>query len=223
MAEAKVMSEPEGHPTLEEVLDTYLAAVEEPDVNSAREWGRRFPEHARALRDFAVTWKLAAILPVDPHTTPLDAAAFGERGRAVAEEALRRAQEMDEAETAEPPIETLAAAAKARGLAPSELAARLSLSVPLFAKLNRRLIEPTSIPRELIEDLAAALGQAPGTIARYLAQPSTLAQGAFHRAEGKPGIVAREDFTSAVRADPALSDDQRARWLLLASPGTPSP
>ena len=68
-------------PALDDVLDTYLAAVEEPNLDSAREWGQRFPEHSGAIRDFAASWMLAACLPADPRS--LSDVAFSEMGKAV--------------------------------------------------------------------------------------------------------------------------------------------
>lgn len=209
------MSKPEERPALDDVLNTYLAAVDEPDLDSAREWGRRFPEHAEAIRDFVTSWKLAATLPADPHAPPIDSEAFVQRGMAVVAGVFRREQEKDRAVSPPPPIENLLAEAKARGMMPPELAAQLSVSVPLLAKLSRRLIEPASIPRQLVEAAAMLLGRAADAIASYFEQPPTIAAGAFHRASKKPTVASREDFFAAVRSDPAITKERRDHWLSL--------
>lgn len=217
------MSKPEERPALDDVLDTYLAAVEEPDLDSARDWGRRFPEHADAIRDFVMSWKLAATLPPDPRAAPSDEEAFLQRGMAVVAGVLLREQEKDLAASALPPIENLLTEAKARGMTPPELAAKLSLSVPLVAKLSRRLIEPASIPRQLVEAIAGLLGRASDAIASYFELQSTIAAGAFHRASKKPTVAHREDFFAAVQSDPAITKEHRARWLSSAPDGKPRP
>lgn len=216
------MSEPNKQPTLDDMLDTYLAAVEEPNLDSAREWGRRFPEHADAILDFVTSWELAASLPVDPRADPIDAVMFVQRGMTVVAGVLRREQEKDLA-AAPQLIESLLANAKARGMTTGDLAARLGLSIPLVAKLNRRLIDLVSIPHELIEAIAAALGRTADAVDLYLAQSPALAAGTFHRAAGKPAIAGREDFFGAVRSDPALSNEHRAHWLSLAPEGRSRP
>ncbi len=91
------MSKPHKRPTLEDVLDTYLAAVDEPDLDSAREWGRRFPEHAEAILDFARSWMRATTLPADPRAAPMDAASLGRLGMTVVAEVFRAEQEKDRA------------------------------------------------------------------------------------------------------------------------------
>ena len=217
------MSEPNKRPTLDDMLDTYLAAVEEPDLDSAREWGGRFPEHANAILDFVTSWKLAASLPADPRAATIDAVTFVQQSMTIVVGVLRREQEKDLAAVPQPLIESLLADAKARGMTTGDLAARLGLSIPLVSKLNRRLIDLASIPHELTEAIAATLGRTADAVDLYLAQSPTLTAGTFHRAAGKPTIAGKEDFFGAVRSDPALSDEHRARWLSLAHGGRPRP
>ena len=152
----------------------------------------------------------------------MDAATFLQLGMAVVAGVFRAEQEKDRAAASERPIESLVAEAKARGMMPGELAARLGASVPLLGKLNRRLLHPASIPGELVADLATTLGRREEAIALYLARPSTLSAGGFHRAKDKPAIADREDFFEAVRSDPALSEEHRVRWLSLAPRGKAS-
>jgi len=217
------MSKPDERPALEDVLDAYLATVEEPELDSAREWAERFPEYAKDIRDFVTSWRLAARLPPDPRAVPIDAATFVQQGMAVVMAVFRSEQEKDRAVFPPGPIESLYAEAQAHSITPVDLAARLDVSLPLVAKLNRRLIDPASIPRELIEAIAATLERVADAVRAYLVRTPTLATGAFHRAATKPAIAGRENFFAAVRADSALTDEQRARWLALAPRGKRSP
>jgi hypothetical protein len=89
------LGEGEGVSAVDDVLDAYLEAVEVPSHDSARAWGRRFPEHAEAIRDFVTSWKLAARLPADPRAAPIDATTFQQLGMDVVDGVLRREQEKD--------------------------------------------------------------------------------------------------------------------------------
>jgi hypothetical protein len=57
--------EPEPIP-LEDVLDAYLASVDEPSSGALAEWIRRFPDYSQELTEFAAAWALMEALPLDP-------------------------------------------------------------------------------------------------------------------------------------------------------------
>jgi hypothetical protein len=94
------------------------------------------------------------------------------------------------------------------------------LSLVLLRLLDRRLIRFASIPREVIDALARVLGREAAAITHYLQGAATLAQGTRYYSVSTPALAQQQDFFDAVRSDPALSDDERARWLALEPPGT---
>lgn len=168
---------------------------------SLADWMRRHPEHARDLARLAAD-RWAGERP------PLAAEAADEaRVRAIGLAVFRAAR------PATAPLASLKAAAQARGLDPEMVAARLGLPVPYFWKLHRRLFAAASIPPALVAALAEALGRGVEEVAAYLQRPPTLAPAARYRSDGAPHAGAGEDFSQTLRADPEVTDAERARWL----------
>jgi len=85
-------------------------------------------------------------------------------------------------------------------------------------KLDRRLIDFSSVPNQAIEFLARAIQHKFSVVAHYLRGEPTLLQGASYRSEQAPKVTAKEDFYDAVRRDFSLSEERRNHWLAFASP-----
>jgi hypothetical protein len=111
------------------------------------------------------------------------------------------------------PIRSLLDEATARGLSPQQLRDAVGLGRGVLMKLDRRLIQFGSIPRAAIEQIAAAVQRDFTSVANYLQQGPTLAATASYRSEQAPELSAQEDFATAVRTDPSMTAEQRARWL----------
>ena len=95
----------------------------------------------------------------------------------------------------------------------------MDLSDALLQKLNRRLIEPSSIPVRIVVELAATLRHQAEEVMEYLALAPTMAVGALHRASQAPALPReREDFFDAVRNDAALSGARKQELLALPRP-----
>ncbi len=111
------------------------------------------------------------------------------------------------------PLASLLDAAAARGLTPALLAARLGLTTPYVAKLQRRMFAFASLPAALIHDLAEALGRGADEISAYLqAGGPQMARGASFSSETRPEAGEASDFGSAVASDKTLSPETRARY-----------
>lgn len=78
--------------------------------------------------------------------------------------------------------------ARARGLTPKRLGDLLGLGRSVVAKLDRRLINPASIPARLFHAVAEVLGHAPEDIRAYLALPPALSPAASYRASVAPRL-----------------------------------
>ena len=116
-------------------------------------------------------------------------------------------------------IDSLIAAATRVGLTYAALKERVGLSDSLLKKLNRRLIDPLTIPVRVVADLAAALQQQDEAVATYLALAPRFIVGAQHRASQAPTLPrAREDFFDAVRKDAALPAARKQELLGLPRP-----
>ncbi|MPZ13595.1 MAG: hypothetical protein GEU73_04095 [Chloroflexi bacterium] len=202
---------------LDDVLDALVASDADPNSASLAEWIRRYPQYEREITEFAASWSLMKWLPPSPDAEAVDEETLVRRGMRVVQAVLER-RGLASAE-AVAPIASILEAGRSRGLAPRQLARTVGLGDTLLRKLDRRLVRYTSIPRQAIEALAAALQCETERIARYLQQGPAFATAAQYRAEQAPELAEPEDFFAAVRTDPTMTDEQRARWLGLAPPG----
>jgi hypothetical protein len=190
---------------LEDILDAYMAS--KPDIAVLAEWIGRFPEYEQELTAFTVSWSLTETLPPTQAAQETTSEELLHRGRTIIGSILY-------------PLAGLVAEAGARGLSANEVVEATGLSLVLLRLLDRRLIRFASIPREVIDALAQVLGREAAAIAHYLQGAATLAQGTRYYSVSTPALAQQQDFFDAVRSDPALSDDERARWLALEPPGT---
>lgn len=230
---------PEGNmdAELEAVLEAYADAEQGPSRATLVTWINRYPQFAPELTDFTARWQLlrwagdaddnevAAFEVLDEEQERMVL-----RGVSAAQSVFfaKRAAKRSDGETSlgeasdisalgfVAPIESLIAAAQRAGLDFAALKEHVGLSDALLQKLNRRLINPPSIPARIIADIATAIQQRVEAVSRYLTLAPTFAQGAQHRASQAPTLPkAQEDFFEAVRNDAALSPDRKADILAL--------
>ncbi len=204
---------------LEAVLDAFVASGTGPNSVSLIEWIHRYPEYAQELTEFAVSWSLMNHLPPSPDAVEVDEETLVLRGMSVVQNLLHRhEQEQEPAAASAPvaPIVSLLEEGRARDLTPRQLAQAAEFGDSSLRKLDRRLIRFDSIPSQAIEALAAAIQRGIDSVVQYLQQEPTFAAGMQYRAEQAPQLAAQEDFFDAVRNDPTMSEEQRARWLALA-------
>jgi hypothetical protein len=151
-----------------------------------------------AVNDVAARWGVEDLLAADPGRVA--------RGQEIVARVVA-------ALAARPPITSLLAQAQSAGLTAQQAAARVNLSVPLFALLDRRLIRFDSLPSLLFTRIAGAIGRSAEDVRTYLAGPSIVPQGAQFRADHAPiQAGATQDFLSAVRADPLLPPPAKREW-----------
>lgn len=238
---------------LENVLDAYAASEPGPSRATLSEWIRTYPQFARELTQFTAKWQIlewaddaaATDADVASDVVPDDDKLFlhGMSAAQRAFYALRAKRQVTPAREADAvttstnsttsrsadtdsPISSFVTAAKHVGLSFADLRDRVGLSDALLQKLNRRLIDPLTIPARVLADLADTLRQRVNAVAAYVALAPTFAAGAQHRADHAPTLPkTREDFFDAVRSDAALSDARKHELLALPRPqaGTLSP
>lgn len=115
----------------------------------------------------------------------------------------------------EAPISGLLAEGKARGLTNFQLADAAELSIALITKLDRRLIDFLTIPRQIIQGLARVLQRSVENVSQYLQGPPLIPLRAQFKAEQTPRVTEVEDFFEAVRRDKSISEDRRQRLLAM--------
>ena len=198
---------------LEDILDSYVVSSDGP-TRSLDDWVQRYPEYEHEITEFAASWSLLEALPPAPDAEEVDEDTLVLWGMSVVQNVLHERQLESKAVSDVLP-DSLLAEGQARGLKPREFAQLAELGDSLLRKLDRRLISPASIPREVIEVLARLTQLEPDAVGRYLRKPPTFAHAAEHRAEQAPEIREAENFFEAVRADPTIEEGHAARWLTL--------
>jgi hypothetical protein len=201
---------------LEALLDEFAMAFDHPpNHDELRAWLDAHPDsrdndaYRNAVARFAARWSASDILGPRPGEFRADPARVA-RSRAVVARVIAELGH-------DAPITSLLAEARRVNRTLPEAAARAGLSVPLFALLDRRLVRFASLPDALFARLAEAIGRSVADVRAYLAGPPVLPRNAQFRADHAPvSAGATQDFFAAVRADPLLSEAEKAQWLALA-------
>lgn len=190
-----------------------------PDPALLDDFVRRYPEHARELTDFAIELALGSLAyDIEDCDIPEDAEATSDAvSRAMSEfqnnlfKKRRGPVSEPPARAATQPIKNPFAALDRTGF--RALVTRLDVSVVFLSKLRDRGIEPDTIPPPYRRFLADEMEEPTDILDAHLfAPPQTTEARQFHKAEGKPSVIARQSFEEAVRSS-ALTEAQQQRLL----------
>ena len=113
------------------------------------------------------------------------------------------------------PMASITAAAREAGLSLQQVAERLKLGLVLLTKLDRRLIDPASVPKLLCSRLAETLNRSADSVAQYLRLPPAVSAQASYKADQAPQ-AAQQDFLAALNSCPGMSEEDRAEWATAA-------
>ena len=204
-----------GQELLDNILDAYVTEVETPNLEVLKEWIRKYPQYQRELTDFTIAWiQMEELRPINRDKTDHDTLVL--RAMSVVQNLYRIGEQKSvPSQSAKNPIEKLVAEAGTQGFSQDQFAAQLKLSVGLLWKLDRRLIKYSSIPVELIENIAGALHRGLQIVAEYFQRSPTLATNARYKAKQQPQVGEPTNFFDEVRSDTELSNENRAYWLEL--------
>jgi DNA-binding transcriptional regulator YiaG len=124
-----------------------------------------------------------------------------------------RMRERLQAQAAPAPVQTLT---QLRGGAKSSLGAfarQIKLPVDLLARIERGAVDPTTIPQQLVERMAEALGRAADEVRGALAQPQLAPAGVRLNAQQgtQPAAEQVVSFAEAL-AQSSATPEQRAEW-----------
>jgi hypothetical protein len=190
------------------VLDEFMSSPSFGEPQHLDEWIRRYPEYTQELTRFALLQVQLDLMP-QQEPDPAEDEVYLARGLEIMRGVISRQQK----HPALVVITDLLAEASARGLNVRGLAHVLRLSVPLVNRLQRRLVAFSSIPGQLIQELARVLERDVAAVTAYLQQRPTFAQGVNYKSETAPVLAPPEDFFDALRADLGIVEDDRAYWL----------
>ncbi len=189
----------------------YAEAARAGQAPSISEYVRRYPQYARELVAFALSF--SALAADQPPTDERPAAALSP----AAHKALAYVREQRTAyETAAmEPLGSILQRGLAVGYPPPRLFAELGLSADLVAKLEAHVITVASIPRTLVERLARVLQTSAESVQAYLASMRPQPQGAQLYLAERPPEYSQQPFLDAV-AHSTLSEDEKRAWIEIA-------
>ncbi|MDE2127364.1 MAG: hypothetical protein KGJ62_12310 [Armatimonadetes bacterium] len=188
--------------------DDLLTAImaETPPMNreTVERLSRRYPGRRAEILDWALAgWMDSRESEEAERTQEQDAAATKR-----AEHRLR--QYLASCQSS---LESLAGAARERGIEPAQVTADLAIGSSVFWKLERRLIGAATIPAAFMDKVAALLAVPRAAVEGYLRMPPTLSHGASFYANEPPKAARTESWTEAIEAAPDMSVEQKKPWL----------
>lgn len=212
--------------TLDDVLTEVIATCEHPTREALLAIVHRYPEHERALVDFFTTWTEQEILPASPAPSKEREDAIVNRAMSHVQNLLyarekagsfrpvehsRSAADGPQFSPGSPQITSIFAQARKVGMSPHDLELACDLDAGILAKLERRIIEFSSIPRRLIEMLANRISTAVEAVVNFLDSADNIVESRSFLSKGKLRSSQKETFAAAIERS-TLSDQQKERW-----------
>jgi hypothetical protein len=207
----------ESNKPLSDVLYALALAMPVPDARTLDDFVRRYPEHADALTEFAVE------LALEPDRAEYEDGEVAASADAVSPAVSRAISHFHnvafELEKSAGGTAAASVTNPLSGLSRDDFrsfASRLGVNSTFAIKLRDRLIDPeTIIARPGFCEAAADAARAPlDVMVAHFRAPSAISAQAHYKAEGKPGVTAKESFEDAVRRS-GLTEEQQRRLLSL--------
>jgi hypothetical protein len=167
------------------------------------DWIEKFPEHSEALADFAMA-NSTLRQGTEPHEDTNEEARWLQS--AIAAGGKTRSELAPQA------IRSILTVAKDAGMSPQTLAGRIGIGLAVLAKLDRRLLRVSTIPRALVTEIAEALQLPVRVIVSYIRLAPTLSASASYKASKAPR-VRQETFAGALADCPGMDEDLKRRWI----------
>jgi hypothetical protein len=199
-------------PTLDDVLNEFVAAYEKPTTKALESWAARYPQFRNELIDFAASWMEQLVLPPSPELSAEEEKLLVDRAMSHVQNVVFKRAQSEATQTEYRAIASLTGEAKRAGMNGQEFAKACGLDLALVAKLNNRQIKPRSIPARLISLIARLLERTAEAVGEYLALPPLALAGRTFLSRGKPQTSGQQSFADAVRSS-SLSDAEKARWI----------
>lgn len=199
-------------PTLDDVLNEFVAAYEKPTAEALESWAARYPQFRNELVDFAASWAEHLVLPPAPELSAEEENLLVDRAMSHVQNVVFKRDETKAARTEDRTISSLTGEAKRAGMNAQEFAKACGLDLALVTKLNNRQIRPLSIPARLVRQIARLVDASVEAVSAYLAGPPQALAGRSFLARGKPQSAEQQSFADAVRAS-SLSEAEKVRWL----------
>ena len=197
------------------LLEFRVEAAGAPNPAILDAYCRKYPQYARELADYAVQWLIGDALAATSNEAVPAAGSSALVSRAIsrfhdrAQSSVANVHARSGSQMIRNPFEGLAIARK------RQIRDELGLDQGLFAKLQQRLIEAASVPRELLERFARLVDMTPDEFLAYLQGPPAMHATFEFKAHQKPAVSdGKESFEEAVRK--SSLDEKQKRALLKA-------
>jgi hypothetical protein len=214
------MINPATQTSLRDAMYAMSLAKAVPDAELLDEFTRRYPQYADALTEFAIELAVDSLMHrSDEEDIPADADAISSVVSRVMSQFENQLYERRQARAATPPVRATTASIDNPFAALDRqkfraLVSQLDINNAFFSKLRDRTIDPASIPKEFCRRLAEEMDEDIETMTAHLYAPQEIVASGrqFYKADGKPGMTARQSFEEAVKTS-GLSEEQRRRLL----------
>jgi hypothetical protein len=208
-----MMLQNEKEPTLEDVLNEFVAERESPTIEALGIWMDRYPQFRHELVEFAAAWAEQTILPKSAELTAEEEKRIVDRTMSHAlNVSFNRDGQSNPRQAGEKTITSLTSEAKNAGMGVADFAKGCGLDLALIAKLNNRQISPETIPSRLVSHIARLVGSTMDSVMEYLGDSPQLLSEVSFMSKKKPQSFERQSFADAIRAS-SLSKAEKARWL----------
>ena len=193
---------------LEDVLEEFALAVshEGNDEKILREMTGKYPQFREHLFDYA------AMLSFEKHTP--EAEIPTEEMKKFEEKGLQNLQKFLD-ENRQTKLESVADKARELGMKKGKFAKALGVSVSLVMYLEKRRLDFSTIPKDLIKRIAETIKTTEDAVANYLKRSMTLSEQTSYKSDSRPEDLKQKSFADAVKEDTNLTSDEKEKLLNL--------
>lgn len=199
---------------LDDVLNEFVSSNENPTHAYLMEWINRYPQFAKELTEFTVSWSVMKTLPpIGEISKDLEDRLIN-KGMSVVQNLLyMKKQEKINKNKRE--FKGITQERKNKEMSLKYLAERSRLSMALLAKLEKRHFIPSTIPYAAPENVGRELDIHPQLIFEQLQGTPWLDVGANRFSSEKPQLVIQTNFFDEVRNDKTIKEEDRQYWLAM--------
>ncbi len=198
---------------VQRITARYVAELHTGHQPRLSDYLSRYPQYADAITDFVTYYHATEVdVPGESDVIP----PLTEASRVALDHAWKRILRSESAASSS--LTSLQMAASNQGKSLSQLVREIGLSLDILEKLERRVIDAATIPKEVCKRLANVLRQPLVAIETYLglAERKQLTHGiaeaqAFYHMEGQPNVPI-ESFWEVVEQSEQLSNEQKDTW-----------
>ena len=198
---------------VQSITARYIAELRAGHQPRLSDYLSRYPQYADAITDFVAYYHAAEVdIPEETDSLP----PLSQASHAALDDAWKRVLHSESATNTS--LVTLQVMADNQGKSFPQLAQELGLSIDILEKLERRIIDTATIPKEVYKRLAKALRRPLIAIETYLglAEHKQRAQGlaeepATYRMEVQPGVQT-QSFREAVEQIMRMPNEQKDAW-----------